>query len=149
MFIFWIVLRSWNSYEIFDIFLGKPPMLSTSSMLQLSSHNDSNPNPENCSTSHQGPVTKSTHNLAGRKLADKVVSFIIRLLKLITVSDITWYLCVCFSSLRKVCHKNVVQIIGACTKPPNLSIVTGNIICATAILLQDSVAKEIPKLKWF
>ena len=26
---------------------------------------------------------------------------------------------------RKVRHKNVVQFIGACTKPPNLSIVTG------------------------
>jgi hypothetical protein len=26
---------------------------------------------------------------------------------------------------RKVRHKNVVQFIGACTKPPNLCIVTG------------------------
>jgi hypothetical protein len=30
-----------------------------------------------------------------------------------------------FLDFRKVRHKNVVQFIGACTKPPNLCIVTG------------------------
>lgn len=30
---------------------------------------------------------------------------------------------------RKVRHKNVVQFIGACTRPPSLCIVTGNRTC--------------------
>jgi len=30
-----------------------------------------------------------------------------------------------FFKFRKVRHKNVVQFIGVCTKPPNLCIVTG------------------------
>lgn len=44
---------------------------------------------------------------------------------------------------RKVRHKNVVQFIGACTKPPSLCIVTGKFILLTyRIVTRKNTTKE-------